>query len=203
MLTPSSRASSSTVSQTRQSGVRSWSRRFIESCTQPWEARSMPSACTAGSPPSRSRTRDAIRRATRDVGRGELDVQGDERTDGPRRRWPRPSDAVGQARSRALRRARPMASARPSKPGRRMSTRTRRSGPQGGLAVQVDGQLEALGQAPRRTSRAPSTHCSMVVSPSGTKGTTSTAPMRGWLPWWRAHVDALDGHLDGALQRLS
>ena len=43
------------------------------------------------------------------------------------------------------------------------------------------------------------THSSIVVSPSGTNGITSTAPRRGCWPSWTFHVDARESLFDCAL----
>ena len=166
---------------------------------QPWLARSMPSAWTRGRPPSRSRTPAGDAARDRHVGRGELDVEGDERAPGARPRWRPPSDAAVAARSRARR----SGSAWPPR-----DPRSRAAGCRPGRGGRAAGRPRRRGRPAARSARpaaaakrrAPSTHCSMVVSPSGTKGTTSTAPMRGWLPSLTAHVDALDRHLDGGLR---
>ena len=57
----------------------------------------------------------------------------------------------------------------------------RRAGSLARLFVQVDGTFESIGDLPRRPPC--ELHAlAIVTSSSGTNGTTSTAPMRGWSP---------------------
>ena len=76
-------------------------------------------------------------------------------------------------------------------------------GPRGGLGVEVDGQVEALARSARRSRARASTHSSMVVSPSGTNGITSTAPMRGCCPSCAFMSISSMALLERALHRLA
>ena len=128
-------ASSRTRSNTIHMGVRSWSRRFIETWTQPIDAMEIPSACTAGSPPSRSLISEAIRRARPRSSVSSWMFHAMRNGRAPTTVAP----AVGCARRGPKSGAPSLAASaadRPSKPGRRMSASTRRSNSSGGACIQ-------------------------------------------------------------------
>ena len=140
----------------------------------------IPSACTAGSPPSRSLISEAIRRASPRSSVSSWMFHAMRNGRAPTTVAP----AVGCARRGPESGAPSVAASaadRPSKPGRRMSASTRRSGRLAARAYRYTGRVyRSASQVPK--SRASPTHTSMGVPPKGTKGTTSRAPMRGCRP---------------------
>ena len=148
-----------------------------------------PFAWTRGRPPPDSRTAPGDPLRQLQVGRGEVDVPGDEerpRADG---RSPRRVGCIRAGPKSGLAAAAGAISAlRPSYWPRRTSASFTRSGR---VAARRRGR-RADRTAPRSAApkaRASSTQSSIVVSPSGTNGTTSTAPIRGCSPGLALHVD--------------
>ena len=185
--TPSSAASSPTVSQTRQSGVvpeveqvhrdlgadRMPALRLLDPEAVRLDARQA-AAGLADAP------RDPLREL--DVVRVEVDVLGDEER--PRADRDRAGPRVHPGRPEVGLRGRcwPISALRPSYWPRRTSASLTRSGARRRLRVEVDREVRTRRRSARRTPRASSTQSSIVVSPSGTNGMTSTAPIRGCSP---------------------
>ena len=106
-----------------------------------------------------------------------------------RRRRRRPSDAGAPGRNRARSPRSSISSPRPSNCGRRMSGRTTRVRARGSLRVEVDGQLEPVGDPLAEVARQLDALVDRRFA-QGTKGMTSTAPIRGCWPCVGVHVDA-------------
>ena len=197
MLTPSFRASRSTVSQMCQSDVLAWSSRFMESWTHPCDARSMPSACTAGSPPSRSRTWLASRRATATSVVDSWMFQAMRKGRAPTTVAPAVGCGRGWPEVRLVGRLahglRETLESGPSDVGQDAPV-----GAEGGLGIEEDGQVEALGQAGGEAARTLDTLLHGRVA-EGHEGDDVHGPDARMLAPLHAHVDAFDGHLDRTL----
>ena len=170
----------------------------MESCVQPCDLSSSPSAWTAGNPPSRSRMRPAMRRAIDKsvVESWMLKAMRNGRT--PTAVAPAvgcglagPNQAYGLAHASQYRAPRTRDAAGPRGCARDVAPLDRRDRP----------ATHSEQRSGRRTRRAPCTHCSMVVSPRGMKGIDIDGADPGVLSALRAHVDAFDSHTHGRLHR--
>ena len=148
----------------------------------------MPSALTLLNPPSRWRTAWAIALAIVQIFGAQIDIVGDEIGAGADDNGAEAGDA-GVAGPEVGRATADLASWRqPSNSPWRTSARLRRCGAR--LPARRGRQgYPALGQCARPSVRASCDAFSIVAARTGTKGITSTAPMRGCVPCVLAQVD--------------
>src|SRR5262245_47669342 len=173
---PRAAASVATRATISCSAAASQSSTFMLTCTSPADGRSSPSARTPAKPPPRSRTRAAISRAA-SSGPRRLTLNAISGLRTPTSTPPADSDSCRGPNSGAIS---PASTRRCSSRG---PPRRKNAGPRPSQRSPYRNTgSESSSPTRRPSSRAASRAASAPSGTSGTRGTTSAAPIRGWAP---------------------